>query len=328
MNKNELLEVLKNFKKSNENVILIDGKWGSGKTYLINEFMSNYHEVPIYYVSMLGSKNVDDLNTSLYLEVNKDNVKEFSNIIPRVINPIKVKGKTSTSLDFILKKDKECNAIIVFDDFERYSSSDYDEFLSYISLLLLSKVKIIVVSNLKELGGGEKLIFNDFKEKIFDHVYKAELFSNDIIEVKFGKFYKYVNKDLVNILKDNIRLVDKSKNFLGSILDTVNFLEEDEKFISQFVFITCVFVSILYKQNKLNYASESTIRTDNKFIKKLKNEFADEDSYWEILHVYEYFINNYSVKKFAKLDVIILAFYKAYVYADYNDLKAFFEKRA
>lgn len=31
MNKDELLNVLLNFYKSDENVILIDGKWGSGK---------------------------------------------------------------------------------------------------------------------------------------------------------------------------------------------------------------------------------------------------------------------------------------------------------
>ena len=53
MNKDELLNVLLNFYKSDENVILIDGKWGSGKTYLINEFIHNFNKLPVYYVSML-----------------------------------------------------------------------------------------------------------------------------------------------------------------------------------------------------------------------------------------------------------------------------------
>ena len=43
MNKDELSNVLLNFYKSDENVILIDGKWGSGKTYLINEFIHNFN---------------------------------------------------------------------------------------------------------------------------------------------------------------------------------------------------------------------------------------------------------------------------------------------
>ena len=36
MNSKELLNELNKFKNSNYNVVLIDGPWGSGKTYLIN----------------------------------------------------------------------------------------------------------------------------------------------------------------------------------------------------------------------------------------------------------------------------------------------------
>ena len=278
MNKDELLNVLLNFYKSDENVILIDGKWGSGKTYLINEFIHNFNKLPVYYVSMLGSRNVNDINTNLYIEINKHS--SINQIVPSSINPLKIKFNETTSLDFILKRNHDANAIIIFDDFERYSSSDYDSFLSYVSNLVLFKAKVIVVSNLKELGGGEKLIFDEFKEKIFDHIYKAELFTNNVIDIKLHEFSKFVKSDSLNILKSNIRLVDKLYFLLKSInKDNVfNYLNNEIK--SEIIDISTVFLSIYYNQSKLNYSQEKLMRADINVSNFIKEYINDEDSYW------------------------------------------------
>lgn len=321
MNKDELLNVLLNFYKSDENVILIDGKWGSGKTYLINEFIHNFNKLPVYYVSMLGSRNVNDINTNLYIEINKHS--SINQIVPSSINPLKIKFNESTSLDFILKRNHDANAIIIFDDFERYSSSDYDSFLSYVSNLVLFKAKVIVVSNLKELGGGEKLIFDEFKEKIFDHIYKAELFTNNVIDIKLHEFSKFVKSDSLHILKSNIRLVDKLYFLLKSInKDNVfNYLNNEIK--SEIIEISTVFLSIYYNQSKLKYSQEKLIRANinvTNFIKKYVN---DEDSYWEIIHIYEYFINKKETIFKDNLINLIVYLYLSYVYVDNDKLLKF-----
>ena len=44
MNSKELLNELNKFKNSNYNVVLIDGPWGSGKTYLINKYINENKE--------------------------------------------------------------------------------------------------------------------------------------------------------------------------------------------------------------------------------------------------------------------------------------------
>lgn len=321
MNKDELLNVLLNFYKSDENVILIDGKWGSGKTYLINEFIQNFNKLPIYYVSMLGSRNVNDINTNLYIEINKHS--SINQIVPSSINPLKIKFNESTSLDFILKRNHDANAIIIFDDFERYSSSDYDSFLSYVSNLVLFKAKVIVVSNLKELGGGEKLIFDEFKEKIFDHIYKAELFTNNVIDIKLHEFSKFVKSDSLNILKSNIRLVDKVYFLLKSInKDNVfNYLNNEIK--SEIIDISTVFLSIYYNQSKLNYSQEKLMRADINVSNFIKEYINDEDSYWEIIHIYEYFINKKeSIFKDNLIDLIVYL-YLSYVYVDNEELFKF-----
>lgn len=321
MNKDELLNVLLNFYKSDENVILIDGKWGSGKTYLINEFIHNFNKLPIYYVSMLGSRNVNDINTNLYIEINKHS--SINQIVPSSINPLKIKFNESTSLDFILKRNHDANAIIIFDDFERYSSSDYDSFLSYVSNLVLFKAKVIVVSNLKELGGGEKLIFDEFKEKIFDHIYKAELFTNNVIDIKLHEFSKFVKSDSLNILKSNIRLVDKLYFLLKSInKDNVfNYLNNEIK--SEIIDISTVFLSIYYNQSKLKYSQEKLIRADINVSNFIKEYVNDEDSYWEIIHIYEYFINKKETIFKDNLIDLIVYLYLSYVYVDNEKLFKF-----
>lgn len=321
MNKDELLNVLLNFYKSDENVILIDGKWGSGKTYLINEFIHNFNKLPVYYVSMLGSRNVNDINTNLYIEINKHS--SINQIVPSSINPLKIKFNESTSLDFILKRNHDANAIIIFDDFERYSSSDYDSFLSYVSNLVLFKAKVIVVSNLKELGGGEKLIFDEFKEKIFDHIYKAELFTNNVIDIKLHEFSKFVKSDSLNILKSNIRLVDKLYFLLKSInKDNVfNYLNNEIK--SDIIDISTVFLSIYYNQSKLKYSQEKLIRADINVSNFIKEYINDEDSYWEIIHIYEYFINKKETIFKDNLIDLIVYLYLSYVYVDNEKLFKF-----
>ncbi len=321
MNKDELLNVLLNFYKSDENVILIDGKWGSGKTYLINEFIHNFNKLPVYYVSMLGSRNVNDINTNLYIEINKHS--SINQIVPSSINPLKIKFNETTSLDFILKRNHDANAIIIFDDFERYSSSDYDSFLSYVSNLVLFKAKVIVVSNLKELGGGEKLIFDEFKEKIFDHIYKAELFTNNVIDIKLHEFSKFVKSDSLNILKSNIRLVDKLYFLLKSInKDNVfNYLNNEIK--SEIIDISTVFLSIYYNQSKLNYSQEKLMRADINVSNFIKEYINDEDSYWEIIHIYEYFINKKETIFKDNLIDLIVYLYLSYVYVDNEKLFKF-----
>lgn len=321
MNKDELLNVLLNFYKSDENVILIDGKWGSGKTYLINEFIHNFNKLPVYYVSMLGSRNVNDINTNLYIEINKHS--SINQIVPSSINPLKIKFNETTSLDFILKRNHDANAIIIFDDFERYSSSDYDSFLSYVSNLVLFKAKVIVVSNLKELGGGEKLIFDEFKEKIFDHIYKAELFTNNVIDIKLHEFSKFVKSDSLNILKSNIRLVDKLYFLLKSInKDNVfNYLNNEIK--SEIIDISTVFLSIYYNQSKLKYSQEKLMRADINVSNFIKEYVNDEDSYWEIIHIYEYFINKKETIFKDNLIDLIVYLYLSYVYVDNEKLFKF-----
>ena len=219
MNKNLLLDELKKFIDSEYNIILIDGPWGSGKTYLLNEYIDtlNQDEVKVYYVSLHGMKNIDEINTNLYMKVHKNAITSTS-IIPNVINPFNEEVDTKKTIEYLLKINKlHANKIVILDDLERYASSDYDAFLSYLTSLIGTGAKIIVVSNLLDFGSSELYLFNQYKEKIFDRIYKAELFDKDLLLKKFKDYEEFVTPTIIDLSKDNYRIVEKIVHFLKEI---------------------------------------------------------------------------------------------------------------
>ncbi len=318
MNKNELLKVLNKFKNSSDSVILIDGKWGSGKTYLLNEFIKEYHEVPIFYISLLGKRSVDDINTSLYMEVHKDEV--IHQIVPIAVSPF----KDDSSLDYILKINNDCRYLIILDDLERYASTHYDEFLSYVQTLVLKGAKVIVVSNLSYLGTGEKYNFDMYKEKIFDHIYKADLFSSSLLERKFQKFYKYFDKSLISLLNNNIRIVDKENSFLNEIYDEIGeILFSRENYFKSIIFYTIIFLTTIYNDIPLSYP-KLQLKGSEDDRKVIFNFLNDEEDGWEAFKVYEFSLNIVSAYKIENPLKLIAALYKAYIYNDYSLLEEFF----
>ena len=135
MNRENVLKNLNDFIDSDYNIIQLDGPWGSGKTYLLNEFIkSNKNKnIKFYYVSLHGMKNIDEINTNLYMKVHKD-ATNVSSIVPNVISPFNEETNTEKTIEYLLKINKlKPNKVIILDDLERYASSDYDAFLSYLS---------------------------------------------------------------------------------------------------------------------------------------------------------------------------------------------------
>lgn len=142
MNKDELLNELDLFLTNDYNIILIDGPWGSGKTYLLNDFIISKKDTDLkfYYVSLHGLKNIDEINTRIYIQDNLNT--KINSIVPSVINPFSVKKSVEEVLSFALKNKKyKPDKIVILDDFERYYNSDYDSFLSYLNTLITSGAK-------------------------------------------------------------------------------------------------------------------------------------------------------------------------------------------
>lgn len=165
--KNVITEYLKNPRA--EYAVLIDGDWGSGKTYFLThsliEIMKNIdnpkkNKRKYAYVSLYGLKSIDEISKEILFNFlgtkNKEKVKTAnavmetaSNILTASIGLINI--DLSKAKDILEKIDIN-NWIICFDDLER-CCLPINEVLGYINRLLEhNKCKVIVLANEKEIG--------------------------------------------------------------------------------------------------------------------------------------------------------------------------------
>ena len=221
MNKEYLLNYLKNYYKSSDNLILLDGPWGSGKTYLLNEFMKSFNKCKVIYLSLLGKRSVDEINTSLFMEINHKHIVD--SLVPSAINPLLYLENNKNNLDFSLKINNDNpSAIVILDDLERYASSDFDTLISYCQNLIRSNAKVIIVSNISELGGGTRHNFELSLEKAFDRILYAELFTDNLIKLKYPNLFKYLDEYLISLINNNYRVFEKCNYLFTYLINKYN----------------------------------------------------------------------------------------------------------
>lgn len=166
-----LQNVLESFITDNNKSILINGKWGCGKTYQISKFMKdakeNHKEVPIYYLSAFGFKTIDELHTKLFSLISpKSKILKLGHIISpaialipncgnallesldRASNSIEVNSKTNLYTNINNKNIKL--KIVIIDDFER-TEINLKDLLGYFNQLYLQNIKLICVGDLTKL---------------------------------------------------------------------------------------------------------------------------------------------------------------------------------
>lgn len=101
---------------------LVTGEWGSGKTYIVSNFLKKYFRYSnrkIYYISCFGLDSREQILKEIkeQLELNDNSFLNLLQFIPVIGKPIYSLFKQSYSLSTIKR-----NSIFVFDDFERISS--------------------------------------------------------------------------------------------------------------------------------------------------------------------------------------------------------------
>ncbi len=187
-----LAEYLKNPKA--EYAVMIDGDWGSGKTYFLTHSLMRIMETIDYgkskrrkyaYVSLYGVKSVDEVSKEIVFQCfGKKNKKkvETANALMTTASNILTASLGAVNIDLSKIKDTLAqidinNWIICFDDLERCYLS-INEILGYINRLVEhNKCKVIVLANEKEIGkinlnqrledkyqvvlSGRKLLLND-----------------------------------------------------------------------------------------------------------------------------------------------------------------------
>lgn len=163
MNGEELKGVIEEYLRDSkaEYAVMIDGDWGSGKTYFLTHSLTdiiekldeeNDEQRRYAYVSLYGVKSTSEVSKEImfqYLGNKKSNkFKVASNILTASLGAFNI---DFTKVEEILQMNIS-NWIICFDDLERCCFS-INEMLGYINQLVEhNNCKVIVLANEKEIG--------------------------------------------------------------------------------------------------------------------------------------------------------------------------------
>tara|TARA_R110002051_G_scaffold24622_2_gene60891 strand:+ start:83 stop:1927 length:1845 start_codon:yes stop_codon:yes gene_type:complete len=267
-------------KENTQSAILINGVWGSGKTFYLKSQLKKIIErnnLKVIYISLNGMSSIDNLDHKLFLhlipklgENQSDLVKNIANISTNLANAATkllfkteatdlLKGSTVKSFNF----EKYC---ICLDDLER-CKIPIDELIGYLSdftehkhtkcLILADEVKIKKQKSNKNIAHK----YDKIKEKVISRVlnYDPELtdvFPKLIDKYKSKKiYYKFLKQNeslMISIFKE---LKIKNLRNLIFYLDTLESIHQyiksiEQKYTEEVLFSTAIF-SIEFKKGNL-----------------------------------------------------------------------------
>lgn len=177
LSNDEIIKVMLEYIEEDKykSAILINGEWGSGKTFFITEKLSKVikdrikNEGKYIYVSLYGVENVEELSNKLYSEICSETLVKLSGVekekidtgikwipkllyftkfIPFIKNYNSIK-KIMAPIIKEIAKIKRC--VVVFDDIERCKIDIYELFGYINELVEHNEVKAILVANEKKL---------------------------------------------------------------------------------------------------------------------------------------------------------------------------------
>ena len=254
----DIKKVLIDFERLSYKAILIDGRWGIGKTFQVKKYTKDYEnrkktelDLPnVYYVSIFGFKSIDEIHTKLYNQIHpiKSKLKNYGKtalkavgIVSKTVSLIPNGGELvseiiGNSLDLAseqiddnsseanVSKKKE-SSIVIFDDLER-TQINYVELLGYFNQLILQGIRIVCLCDKGKIAKKNMKYFNEFKEKIFDRIYSIEMADKEIIDSFFPN--RYLPNDIYKIFSENLRLVSKTANFFSEINSEIDDLKKSK----------------------------------------------------------------------------------------------------
>lgn len=294
----------------------IDGEWGSGKTFFINDFSNTTQKAKVIYFSIYGYNDFQNLKTELLsqiaTELNQSFIiktgKKLNSTLKRfninsnlVLNSINVLSDITLkkTIQHILEKNNE-TIVVVIDDLERLSEKiELQDLLGFIvnDIIEKFKFKVLIISNEAKMKKHQE--FLKIKEKIIS---KTIEFSRD--EVILQEILQEIIKS--DFLNDNLNWIidifsifdDPCKINLRTVFSIINnfeFVERkfkehpsdlDERYCNEF--LKSVFLNIYVLTTELK---SGNIKNEQIHILK-KHDFdrffyingkLDNENYWHLL---------------------------------------------
>ncbi|MFM6012536.1 MAG: P-loop NTPase fold protein [Dolichospermum sp.] len=227
--------ILERFLKNEDySVLAVNGKWGIGKTHLVQNFLYEYKKSYYYYVSIFGISSIEQLKARLIAnyknDLNSDNqssqtktelvfnfinkyIKTFFEWLNRIFGKIEktpkldILGGLSGSvisiagdlaLEIFFNSIVRENSIICIDDLERKYKIPLEEILGFVENLVQErKCKIILIYNEDELE--DKKVLDHYREKVIDREFTLNPTVDENLDLGFKEDHHYL--DYLEIIK-------------------------------------------------------------------------------------------------------------------------------
>jgi hypothetical protein len=244
-----------------EFAILLNGKWGSGKTFFIDNYINKNKDTKFIKISLFGLNKVSQIDDEIFNIIHPILSSKYAKFAGSIVksglkfgmnfdlnNDGKSDGKFNIDLDDLELPDDDKNKyVFVFDDLERTKIS-LEEVLGYINYFVeqLSS-KVIIIANDEEII--DKNNFKKFKEKVIGKTFEIQQNFDDILEY----FIKDNTKDnLQKILLENKKIISEvyliaKHNNLRHIKQTLLDFLYLYSFIEEQYTINCNFINDLIK---------------------------------------------------------------------------------
>lgn len=304
---NELIDSICDYirKPYTDYAIMLNGKWGSGKTYFWNnnlrdkiEKISNEgKKYKTIYISLYGVNSLEEISKKLFIETNpmlSKTLKKFvdnkkGNSIPEYVktgldmaNLFGSMNFNSDKVDFS-KLFTVDDKVLCFDDLER-ANIDVIDILGYINNFVEHDgIKTIIICNEEELAIKFKNDNIDFKKWIATYVLDKQ-----------GRIDKKPITDITKFTEDDSYrdLLDKEVSFLFEKSNEYQRIKEKLigetfEFVPEYKYVLTSMINKytynygLYEFYKKNYASiENTfLKTDSRNLRILKHALNDFEKY-------------------------------------------------
>lgn len=296
--------------------IMIDGKWGSGKThYLLNELIPSLQKEikkDFVYITLNGVSTYVEFENRIQtaiIKVNinseqRKNVLEIISGIDSCLEESKLKEKIVLigSIEKVLKRyytDKKLKDIVlILDDFERIKMDIGEAFGIINDLVEHKNVKCLIVANEKELI-KQCVGYNEIKEKVISRTLHYTPNVDDFLKQLYFKTYlnKYklenaeiiwsaITKDIKKFCDGNLRTILSSISIMNDVYEIIKTSLSNNNGINEIVlrelFLDIYRIEMWYKNGKGRF--DSIIKNE----KRVVLNFSEDKESKEYFHSFKF----------------------------------------
>ena len=263
---------------SNGKVIMLSGKWGSGKTFFwkkviaTDEFKKELSDKnsAYSYVSLYGKSSIEEIENDIFAQIYFSAIGG-DNLVTKTFSTFtkysKRCGNLFSSFDFSklaegLEGEQKDNkervalerlkngAIICFDDFERKSKDiDLNDLFGFIANLTMEfDCKVVIILNDDVFEGEEKKIFSNVKEKSVSKFLKYEPSIKELFETIFNsdERYRKLDEHKAIILKTIEETKELNARIYIQVLDNLVEWIESEQETDDYILRCLILVNISF----------------------------------------------------------------------------------